>query len=98
MTDALLAELGPPLLKMKAVCEFLSICETTGYALVKSGKLRSVRVGQGQSGIRVSVAALKEYKLKAEGVTVEEAPSIPTPRVPRHAKPRKITPRRKVAS
>lgn len=101
MTEGLLAELGPPLLKMKAVCEYLSVCETTGYALVNSGRLKSVRVGKGDKGIRVSIAALKEYKLQSEGVAAERVVANPLPPVhnPKHAKPRKIQPRRrKVAS
>lgn len=103
MTDALLAELGPPLLKMKVVCENLNICETTGYALVKPGpngeppKLKSVRVGAGNKGIRVTVAALKEYKARSEAGVEESQPPAPLPPAakPSHLKPRKIQPRAK---
>jgi excisionase family DNA binding protein len=46
------------LLKPKKAFELLAISRSTGYALIASGKLPSVRIGR---AVRVPVAALKQW-------------------------------------
>lgn len=46
MNQELFFEQIPLVLHVKELAEYLSVCRNTAYALVRSGQIRSIRVGR----------------------------------------------------
>lgn len=52
----------PPVLRVKDLPQILSISHNTAYALIRSGEIRSIRIGR---TYRIPREALAEYLLKS---------------------------------
>ena len=80
-------DIGPPLLTVDEIAQYLRIARTTVYELAKSGKLKHYRVGPGTGAIRVSVPQFREFM---ESVSTGE-PAVEEPPIKRkHTIPRRM--------
>lgn len=56
------ADLGfPPIGRIADLQDALDISRTSAYALVRAGRIRSVRIGAGEGAIRIPRTALNEF-------------------------------------
>lgn len=62
MSNEMFFEQLPLVLHVKDLAEYLHICKNTAYALVRSGQIRSIRIGR---TYRIPREAIAEYLLKS---------------------------------
>lgn len=62
MDNPIFFEQLPPVLRVQDLMQVLSIGRNTAYELVRSGQIRSIRIGR---SIRIPRDALAEYLLKS---------------------------------
>lgn len=62
MSNTIFFEQLPPVLQVKNLPEILRVSRNTAYALVRSGQIRSIRIGR---TYRITREALSEYLLKS---------------------------------
>lgn len=67
MTISALYEKYPPVLHVKEMADILSISHNTAYNLVRSGQVRSVRVGR---TYRIPIEAIVDYLNKSKFVAI----------------------------